>query len=84
MKKISMLLAAVALSAACGIPVSDECKAAADLTEDDCVGSDAYDAEQFAAGGTCWTNADTAKACTDSCKAFTDACDTAGGGDAGN
>ena len=85
MKKFAMVLVVLA-SAACGIPVSEECTAAAALTEDDCVGGDTYgetysEASTFGAGGTCWQNTSTADSCTQSCQAALDACEAAGGGE---
>jgi hypothetical protein len=87
MKKFGMIFAVLALSA-CGIPVSQECKDVMALTDDDCTGgqaiADSYSDldTTYGEGGTCWTNADTAKACTDACKASLDTC-TDAGGDAG-
>lgn len=87
MKKIGMIFAVLALSA-CGIPQSQACKDVMALTDDDCTGgqsiADSYTStDAYEEGGTCWTNAETAKACTDACQASLDSCTDAGGGDAG-
>lgn len=83
MKKIAMALTMLALSAACGIPVSAECQAARALTDDDCPGGTSLgetfsDEGTYGDGGTCWTNAQTADSCTQACQAALDSC---GGGE---
>ncbi len=86
MKKISMILAVIALSAACGIPVSQECKDVMALTDDDCPSgqaiADGFVESAYGEGGTCWQSAQGAEACTGACKTSLESC-TDAGGDAG-
>lgn len=77
MKKIALAFASLSVLAlsACGIPQSPECvqyqECAAhydEVTE----AATPTDTSAFDADGTCWTNAESATACTESCAATTE------------
>ena len=77
----SVLAAVVAVlsSTSCGTCNCDPCAGASVLSDDDCPGGATlgaqFSSERFSAGGACWQDEESARACNAQCEAALEACD---------